>query len=308
MADYSKMEEYLKQAGPKGLPPELLNQLMMTSVLGGLASGAATVDTSKPATLSRVLAAAGGAGLEGAASGTKARIADAEQMRQLSDAYAVRMANFEGDKAKAVADHANAVSDTNYNNKIAEYKTGIANDEAQRGYTKELKDLYKPQVTATAKGIVVQSYDPQTKSVKIDTYNTNNIWDEAGKVDDITKSFGPNSVVTQNTKANFILDSISKLPLPMREPALRHETMRQIVESGMGKQAFGDAYDKAEIQAKDEMGVEYAQNPDKVAPLINARIADLLFNTQGLDLVSSEWSKVAADAGIPLAKAYVKSH
>ena len=306
--DFTAMENYLKQATPRGINPVLLNNLMMNSVMGGLASGASQVDTSKPNTWSQVLAAAGGGGAQGAALGTKARIAEAENMRQLGADYNVRMGNFEGEKAKAIAAHTNAVAETNYNNKVNEYKTGLQNDEAQRGYTKELRDLYRPQVTATTNGLVVQSYNPQTKSVEIKTYDTNNLWNQSSKLDDITKAFGSNSIVTQNIKSGAIIDAIKQQPVEMREPALRHETIKQIIESGNGDSIFGDAYKKASEQATNEFAGLAAQSPEKVAPLIQARIADLLFNDKGLAEVSTEWAERAANAGVPLAKAYMKAH
>jgi hypothetical protein len=310
MPDYSKMEELLRQAAPQGLNPEMLQQLQTQEILSGLASGAADVDTSKPGTLGRVLAAAGGGGMKGAATGTRAKLEEESNMRTLSSAYKSSMANFEGDKAKAIAEHADAVAKTNYGNKVNEYNTDLKNQEAQQGYTKELKQLYAPKVTVTDKGMVIQGYDPVKKAVTLETVDLKNLEERASKLDDITKAFGEGSPVTQVNKSGYILDEIKKLPPIAKEPALRNATIREVVDSGMGPTVFGPAYKTAYDQALSESNESggIGIDPVKNQAAIKARVADILFNDEGVQGTIVEWMPKAVKSGAPLATAYISAH
>ena len=247
--------------------------------------------------------------MKGAATGTRAKLEEESTMRQLTSAYKSSLANFEGDKAKAIAEHADAVAKTNYGNKINEYNTDLKNQEAQQGYTKELKQLYQPKVTVTENGMVVQGYDPTKKAVTVQTYDMNNLWQRASKLDDITKAFGEGSPVTQAQKSAYILDEIKKYPAVAREPALRNATIKQAVEAGMGPTIFGPAYDTAYKQAtKESLQSGAILDPVKNQAAIKSRVADILFNDPGVQQTLPDWMPRAVQNGIPLATAYISAH
>lgn len=235
--DFAEYKKLLDKAGVTGSEN-------MANVLGGLASGAASVSAAEPGSFAKALAAAGAGGMQGYRATTQTAREDAQRRA----AAELQMQSLQHQSQVQAADLAYKGAELRYKadvqNKLLTYEQGMKKFE-----------LEMPQIQHDANGVTIRQIDPASGQMTATYHPTKTVLDKVESMGNLIKAFGKDSAVGQATEMQMLMDTYKGNP-QLAQGALVQLALRQVIAAGGGQSVFGTAYEKAAKDASKQLNLE----------------------------------------------------
>lgn len=293
--NFSKAREALSAAAPKDIDQKALNDIMFSEVLAGLAGGAGSVDATEAGSFAKALAKAGAGGM--GAKGASQRYGLESKLRQddKKSNYQLKVADFEKDAANSAASHARSAAEIAFRNAQLNYQTNVQNMQTQYEYQGKKREQMLPVIKATADGITIQQYNPQTKAMDLKVVPTKNILGQAESIKNIASVMNMDGPAAESISANWVIDTMKGNPAAA-EATLKRMTVDRVLQMGSGGAVFGKLYEAAFKEAKNRVPAELAAKPEAYLKAIQDHASAMIFNALQAK-GDNGWLNAAAKAG-----------